>query len=60
LGKSYTYDGQIFDTGPKRFHTDDPIVIDFIEHVLEEGITGGLGTPQCRSFFAKPKLNIPA
>lgn len=38
LGKSYTYDGQIFDTGPKRFHTDDPIVIDFIEHVLEEDI----------------------
>ena len=23
LGKSYKYDGQIFDTGPKRFHTDD-------------------------------------
>ena len=38
LGKSYNYDGHIFDTGPKRFHTDDQIVIDFIEHVLNENI----------------------
>ena len=38
LGKSYNYDGHIFDTGPKRFHTDDPIVISFIEHVLRENI----------------------
>jgi len=38
LGKSYNYDGHIFDTGPKRFHTDDPVVIDFIEHILKEDI----------------------
>ncbi|SME98851.1 Protoporphyrinogen oxidase [Tistlia consotensis] len=34
LSKSYDYDGHIFDTGPKRFHTDDPIVKDFITEVL--------------------------
>ena len=31
LAKSYNYEGHIFDTGPKRFHTDDPIVQDFIK-----------------------------
>ncbi|MCB1192951.1 MAG: NAD(P)-binding protein, partial [Leptospiraceae bacterium] len=36
LAKSYNYNGHIFDTGPKRFHTDDPKVLDFIIHVLEE------------------------
>ncbi len=30
LAKSYDYEGHVFDTGPKRFHTDDPIVQDFI------------------------------
>ena len=25
LAKSHTYGGHIFDTGPKRFHTDDPV-----------------------------------
>ncbi len=35
LAKSYNYDGQIFDTGPKRFHTDDKIVVDFINHIME-------------------------
>ena len=34
LAKSYDYDGQIFDTGPKRFHTDDEVVLDFIDEVL--------------------------
>ena len=38
LGKSYEYDGHIFYTGPKRFHTDDPVVLDFIEHVLKVDI----------------------
>ena len=33
LAKSYNYDGNIFDTGPKRFHTDDPLVQSFIEHI---------------------------
>jgi protoporphyrinogen oxidase len=35
LAKSYNYDGHVFDTGPKRFHTDDPIVKDFIRQVGE-------------------------
>lgn len=34
LAKSYDYDGQIFDIGPKRFHTDDQVVLDFIDEVL--------------------------
>ncbi len=36
LSKSYNYDGNIFDIGPKRFHTDDPKVVQFIDHVLSE------------------------
>lgn len=35
LAKSYEYDGHIFDTGPKRFHTDDPIVLDFIQEITQ-------------------------
>ncbi len=35
LAKSYNYDGHLFDTGPKRFHTDDPIVQKFVEEVGE-------------------------
>jgi protoporphyrinogen oxidase len=39
LAKSYFYEieGQtcIFDTGPKRFHTEDPQVRDFITRILE-------------------------
>lgn len=38
LAKSYNYGGQIFDTGPKRFHTDDPIVLDFINEILGQEI----------------------
>lgn len=38
LSKSYNYEGHIFDTGPKRFHTDDPVVLDFIQHVLKNNI----------------------
>lgn len=30
----------IFDTGPKRFHTDDPIVIEFLHEVLEMDVIG--------------------
>src|ERR1035438_4480751 len=33
LAKSHSYDGHIFDTGPKRFHTYDPVVLDFLAHV---------------------------
>ncbi|MBI4309458.1 MAG: FAD-dependent oxidoreductase [Candidatus Omnitrophica bacterium] len=39
LAKSYDYGGQIFDTGPKRFHTDDPIVLDFIQEITKGHIT---------------------
>jgi protoporphyrinogen oxidase len=35
LAKSYNYGGQIFDTGPKRFHTDDPVVLDFIQEITK-------------------------
>ena len=52
LSKSYDYDGHIFDTGPKRFHTDDPIVIDFIEHVLEENVLR-IGRSTKVHFFGK-------
>src|SRR3989344_4016013 len=38
LAKSYNYNGQIFDTGPKRFHTDDKIVLDFIAEIAEGDI----------------------
>ncbi len=34
LSKSHNYGGHVFDTGPKRFHTDDPIVQNFISHVM--------------------------
>lgn len=33
LAKSHTYGAHIFDTGPKRFHTDDPQVTAFIDEV---------------------------
>jgi protoporphyrinogen oxidase len=39
LSMSYSYNmnnqEHIFDTGPKRFHTDDPIVINFLNEILE-------------------------
>jgi len=38
LCKSYQYGGHIFDIGPKRFHTEDPIVMDFIDHVVQEHV----------------------
>src|SRR5262245_48440432 len=45
LAKSYNYNGHVFDTGPKRFHTDDPIVLDFISDVLrEDSVTIGRST----------------
>jgi protoporphyrinogen oxidase len=45
LAKSYNYNGHVFDTGPKRFHTDDPIVLDFIADVLrEDSVTIGRST----------------
>jgi len=39
LAKSYSYDGHIFDTGPKRFHTDDKVVVDFIHEVTRGSIS---------------------
>jgi protoporphyrinogen oxidase len=38
LAKSYNYNGHIFDTGPKRFHTDDPVVLDFITEITQGDI----------------------
>ena len=38
LAKSHDYGGQIFDIGPKRFHTDDQIVLDFIHEVLRDDV----------------------
>jgi len=35
LAKSHHYDGHIFDTGPKRFHTDDQRVLDFIQEITQ-------------------------
>ena len=34
LARSFYYDNFIFDIGPHRFHTDDQVVIEFIEEVL--------------------------
>lgn len=38
LAKSYDINGHIFDTGPKRFHTDDQKVLDFIHQVGKENL----------------------
>ena len=40
LSKSYRYGDHIFDTGPKRFHTDDEKVLDFINEVMEMNTIG--------------------
>jgi len=39
LAKSHDYDGQIFDIGPKRFHTDDQVVLDFIHEILRDDVS---------------------
>lgn len=38
LAKSHSYGDHIFDTGPKRFHTDDPKVLNFINEVTKNQI----------------------
>lgn len=38
LAKSHTYQGHIFDTGPKRFHTDDDLVNSFIREVIDKDV----------------------
>jgi len=40
LAKSYNYKGNIFDTGPKRFHTDDQVVKDFLEEIMSMDVIG--------------------
>ena len=40
LAKSYDYKGNIFDTGPKRFHTDDQVVKDFLEEIMSMDVIG--------------------
>jgi protoporphyrinogen oxidase len=34
LARSFHYNGHTFDIGPHRFHTDDPVVLEFIEETL--------------------------
>jgi len=40
LAKSYNYNGNIFDTGPKRFHTDDKVVKNFLEEIMSMNVIG--------------------
>lgn len=40
LAKSFEYEGNIFDLGPKRFHTDDSKVTEFIDSVMDLNIIG--------------------
>ncbi len=35
LSKSHAYNGHVFDTGPKRFHTDDAVVLQFLDEVAQ-------------------------
>ncbi len=39
LAKSRNFDGHTFDTGPHYFHTEDPIVVDFINDITSEYYT---------------------
>jgi len=34
LARSFHYNGHTFDIGPHRFHTDDPVVLEFINETL--------------------------
>jgi protoporphyrinogen oxidase len=34
LARSFHYNGHTFDIGPHRFHTDDPVVLEFIDETL--------------------------
>jgi protoporphyrinogen oxidase len=34
LAKSHIYDGHVFDSGPKRFHTDDQVVLAFLQDIM--------------------------
>jgi protoporphyrinogen oxidase len=38
LAQSHNYSGHIFDVGPKRFHTEDPVVLAFIEEIAREDL----------------------
>ena len=38
LAKSHCYEGHIFDTGPKRFHTNDEQVVSFIQEIIGHDI----------------------
>jgi len=38
LAKSHDYGGHIFDVGPKRFHTEDPVVLAFLDEVAREDL----------------------
>jgi protoporphyrinogen oxidase len=57
LAKSYAYKGHIFDTGPKRFHTDDPIVLSFIREILGDDLSSiGRST---KVYFLNKYFNWP-
>jgi protoporphyrinogen oxidase len=38
LAKSHNYGGHIFDVGPKRFHTEDPVVLAFLDEIAREDL----------------------
>src|ERR1700753_3357789 len=57
LAKSYNYSGHIFDTGPKRFHTDDPHVLAFIQEITQ-GHINEIGR-STKVFFADRYLQWP-
>ncbi len=40
LAMSFDYEGHVFDVGPKRFHTEDQIVLDFIHRILDMSVIG--------------------
>lgn len=39
LAKSFTFGDHIFDIGPKRFHTEDPIVLDFLSEIAGDSLS---------------------
>ncbi len=57
LAKSYNIDGNIFDTGPKRFHSDDARVINFLLEIAEKDLMSiGRST---KVYFANRFLEWP-
>ena len=57
LAKSHRYGEHVFDTGPKRFHTDDPKVTSFIHEVSGQKVLPILRSTQV--YFLKKYFNWP-